>query len=53
MQTIELQKRILGDEHPDTLRFMNGLAKSYFNLDQYQENAMQLGNQVVEARRVS
>jgi len=36
-QTLELRKRILGDEHPATLRSMNGLATSYSYLDQYQE----------------
>ena len=31
-QTLRLQKRILGDEHPDTLQSMNRLAISYSNI---------------------
>ena len=49
-QTLELRKRVLGDEHPDTLRSMNNLARFYSKLGQHQE-AMQLDKQTVEAQQ--
>ena len=49
-QTLELRKRILGEEHPGTLRAMNNLVVSYTNLGRHQET-VQLGKQAVEARR--
>ena len=49
-QTLELRKRALGDEHPDTLQSMHNLALSYSRLDHYLE-ALQLGKQSVKAQR--
>lgn len=36
-QSLEIQKRVLGDEHCDTLWSMNILANSYLKLDRIQE----------------
>ena len=49
-QTLELRKRVLGDEHPDTLRSMINLARSYSNLGLDQE-AMTLEKQAVEGQQ--
>lgn len=49
-QTIELQKRILGDEHPNTLLSMSGLAGSYYMLGQYQE-AMEIFKPMLELQK--
>lgn len=48
-QTLELRKRVWGDEHPDTLRSMNNLARLYSKFGRHQE-AMQLDKQTVEAK---
>ena len=47
---LESQKRVLGEEHPDTLQSMLSLAESYSNLGQDQE-AMHLGKQTLELRK--
>lgn len=49
-KTLEMQKRILGDEHPDTLWSRNNLVKSYYYLGQHKK-ARQLGKQAVEAQQ--
>lgn len=36
-QIFEARKRLLGDEHPDTLRVMNNIAESFTKLGRYQE----------------
>lgn len=36
-QTSELRKRILGDEHPNTLETMQNLAMSYYHFGRRQE----------------
>ena len=46
-QTLELRKRILGNEHP---RSMNDLARSYSILDQDKE-AKQLREQTLKLRK--
>lgn len=50
MQTLEVQKRILGDEDPITLWSMSGLAGSYHNLGQNQEG-MDSSRQTVELQK--
>ena len=49
-QTLEFQKRILGDEHPNTLCAMSDLAVSYSNIGQTKK-AMQLREQTLELRK--
>lgn len=49
-QTLELRKRKLGHEHPDTLQKMGRLSVYYSKVGQYQET-MRLGRQAVEAQR--
>ena len=49
-RTLEARKRVLGDEHPDTLLSINDLAESYFILGRYQE-ALQLNQQALEVQK--
>lgn len=44
-ETLEIRIRILGEEHPDTLRSMRDLARSYGELRRYQK-AVQLEEKV-------
>jgi tetratricopeptide (TPR) repeat protein len=37
LETLETRKRVLGDDHPDTVVSMNGLAKLYQILGRYDE----------------
>ena len=37
LETLEIQKRVLGDDHPETLTFMNNLASLYFAQGRYDE----------------
>lgn len=48
--TVEVQKRVLGPESPDTLLSMHNLARSYYLHGKYRR-AMQLGEQTVELRK--
>lgn len=47
---LDLQKRVIGDEHPDTLLSMSNLAASYSRLGQFQK-AMDLHKQTLELQR--
>jgi serine/threonine protein kinase/tetratricopeptide (TPR) repeat protein len=47
---LETRRRVLGDEHPDTLESMNGLAGLYFNQGRYAE-AEPLFRSAYEMRR--
>ncbi|MCJ1255882.1 Kinesin light chain 3 [Lignoscripta atroalba] len=49
-QVLKVRKRILGDEHPDTLKSMNNLACSYSDLGQRQE-ALKLSEQVLKVSK--
>ena len=49
-QTLDLRKRLLGDEHPDTHLSMNALAEFYSKLGRDQE-AMQLNQQTPGLRK--
>ena len=49
-KVLEARKRILGDEHPNTLNSMNNLASSYSELGRRQE-AVELEEKVLEASR--
>ena len=49
-QMLEAHKRLLGDEHPNTLKVMRRLAKSFTKLGRYQE-AMHLHKQTLELRK--
>jgi tetratricopeptide (TPR) repeat protein len=49
VQVLEARKRVLGEDHPETLMSMNNLANTYWNQGRFKE-AEQLGVQVVEAR---
>jgi tetratricopeptide (TPR) repeat protein len=52
-QTLEIQRRVLGPEHPDTLESMSWLANIYRDEGKYPQ-AEALFDQVVQiARRVS
>ncbi|MCJ1231588.1 hypothetical protein MMC12_008266 [Toensbergia leucococca] len=46
-KVLKVRKRILGEEHPDTLTSMNNLASSYSDLGRRQE-AVKLQEKVVE-----
>lgn len=49
-QTVELQKQVLGDEHPGTIWCMGGLAYSFTKLGRDQE-ALQLTQHTLEVRK--
>lgn len=49
-QTIEVQKRVLGAGHPDTLESMQNLDISYQWQNQY-ERGVQLGEQMVKVQK--
>jgi hypothetical protein len=49
MQVLDARNRILGVEHPDTIRAMANLAATYQNLGKYTE-AEKLEMQVLDAR---
>ena len=49
-QVVEVRKRILGNDHPNTLSSMHNLAKRYSEIGRRQE-ALQLSEQVLEARK--
>ncbi len=49
-QILEARRRLLGNEHPDTLKVMNDLAKSFTVLGRYQE-AMNLYKQALELQK--
>jgi len=46
-ELLEIRKRALGPEHPDTLQSMNGLAASYSSLGRTKE-AAQLHEETLE-----
>ncbi|KAL5638876.1 hypothetical protein ACGC1H_003289 [Rhizoctonia solani] len=50
VQVLDAHKRILGEEHPDTLCSMNNLASTYSDLGRYDE-AEQLQVQVLDTRK--
>lgn len=50
VQVMETRKRVLGEEHPDTLVSMNNLASTYWNQGR-RAKAKSLFVQVVEARK--
>jgi hypothetical protein len=47
---MEMSKRVLGDEHPDTLTSMGNLALTYSNQGRWKE-AEELEVQVIETRK--
>ena len=47
---IEKRRRVLGEEHPDTLTIMNSLMVTYIGQEQRDE-AEELGKLVIEKRR--
>ena len=47
---LEMRKRVLGLEHPDTLRSMHGLAETYVSLGRSTE-ALKLYEECVEIRK--
>ena len=49
-ETLDIRKRVLGPEHPDTLESMNGLAVSYWSLGQMKA-AAQLFKETLEIRK--
>lgn len=49
-QLLEIRKRVLGEEHPDTLKSMNGLAISYFRIGERQK-AQEMFEQTLELRK--
>jgi tetratricopeptide (TPR) repeat protein len=49
-QVMETRKRVLGDEHPDTLASMANLASTYWNQGRWKE-AEELNMQVIETRK--
>ena len=49
-QTLETRRRVLGEDHPDTLSSMNSLANVYDNQGRYEE-AEALHRQTLETRR--
>jgi len=49
-KVLEVQRRILGKEHPDTLTSMNNLALTYSDLGRTND-AMALQETVLEVRR--
>ena len=44
---MDMRKKVLGAEHPDTLKSMANLASTYWNQERYNE-AEQLQNQVMD-----
>ena len=49
-ETLEIRKRALGPEHPDTLQSMNGLASSYRSLGRTKQ-AAQLHEETLEIQK--
>ena len=49
-ECLEIRKRVLGPEHPDTLRSMDGLAATYVNLGRLTE-ALMLYEECLEIRK--
>jgi hypothetical protein len=47
---METSKRVLGQEHPETLSSMNNLASTYWDQGRWKE-AEELGVQVMETRK--
>ena len=50
LETLEIRKRVLGDDHPDTLGSMNGLGSLYHRQGRYEE-AEPLYLETLEARK--
>ena len=50
MQVLEIRKRVLGEEHPNTLTSMGNLASTYADQGRWKE-AEELGVQGLEARK--
>jgi Cdc6-like AAA superfamily ATPase len=50
VQVMETRKRVLGDEHPDTLTSMGNLALTYWNQGRWKD-AEELNVQVIETRK--
>ncbi|KAJ7892624.1 hypothetical protein B0H13DRAFT_2276744 [Mycena leptocephala] len=50
LSILEKQKRVLGDDHPDTLSIMNELASTYFQLDNLRK-AEELYVEILEKRK--
>jgi hypothetical protein len=50
MQLMEIRKRVLGPEHPDTLASMNNLAVIYWNQGRWSE-VEELNVQIMEIRK--
>ncbi|KAL5392945.1 hypothetical protein DPSP01_000636 [Paraphaeosphaeria sporulosa] len=50
VQVMEMSKRVLGEEHPDTLLSMGNLASTYRNQGRWKE-AEELSVQVMETRK--
>jgi hypothetical protein len=50
VQVMQTRKRVLGDEHPDTLTIMNDLASTYWNQGRWRETE-ELQVQVIQARK--
>ena len=50
VQVMDIRKRVLGEEHPDTLTSMANLASIYWNQGRWKE-AEELNVQVMEIRR--
>ena len=49
-EVLEVRKRILGEEHPDTLDAMHNLVISYREMEDYQA-ALKLAEELLEARK--
>ena len=49
-ECLEIRKRVLGPEHPDTLQSMDGLAATYVNLGRLTE-ALKLYEECLEIRK--
>lgn len=49
-ETVEIQRRVLGDEHPETRRSMNNLANTYRSQGQYDE-LVALREEILEISR--
>ena len=49
-QVLELRRKVLGSEHPDTLRLMNDLAFTHSELGRH-EKALAMYQQVLELKR--
>ncbi|KAI5815631.1 P-loop containing nucleoside triphosphate hydrolase protein [Pyronema omphalodes] len=50
-KVLEVRRRTLGEEHPDTLRAMNNLAVTYTNMGERWKEVQELEEKVLEVRR--